>query len=194
MIPSPNTELPSGDITFQWNAVSGATGYAIWLSTIQNGSKADQFYVDTGLGTETKAVVPGIKIPQNGQTLYARIWYYVNGAWKSQVISYKTKGPGTSMLTPPNGSTLTSSTQKFAWAEISGVDLYSVLVGTSVGGYDIYGNDSNGIDTKYAKEVTVSNIPRDGKRVYLRVYWHKAGGTWNNNFQDFWFTANNAGL
>ncbi|OHA15367.1 MAG: hypothetical protein A3H57_01700 [Candidatus Taylorbacteria bacterium RIFCSPLOWO2_02_FULL_43_11] len=194
VIPSPNTELPSGDITFQWNAVSGATGYAIWLSTIQNGSKADQFYVDTGLGTETKAVVPGIKIPQNGQTLYARIWYYVNGAWKSQVISYKTKGPGTSMLTPPNGSTLTSSTQKFAWAEISGVDLYSVLVGTSVGGYDIYGNDSNGIDTKYAKEVTVSNIPRDGKRVYLRVYWHKAGGTWNNNFQDFWFTANNAGL
>ena len=78
------------------------------------------------------------------------------------------------MLSPPPGSTFSSSTVTFTWSAGS-ASAYFLFVGSSLYGADIY---NSGQVTVLSK--TVSNIPVDGRTIYVTL-GSKVNGTWTVN-------------
>ncbi len=78
---------------------------------------------------------------------------------------------GINSITPPDGSTLTGTSQTLSWTG-TGVLEYWVYVGTTVGAKDIYNSGSLGTATS----TTVNGLPTDGSTVYLRLWHREAGG------------------
>jgi hypothetical protein len=78
------------------------------------------------------------------------------------------------MLSPPPGSTFSSSSVTFTWSPGSAT-AYFLLVGSSLHGADIY---NSGIVTVLSK--TVSNIPTDGRTIYVTL-GSKVNGSWTSN-------------
>jgi sugar lactone lactonase YvrE len=84
-----------------------------------------------------------------------------------------TIGPGV-MLSPPPGSTFTSSSVTFTWSAGSAT-AYFLLVGSSLHGADIY---NSGIVTVHSK--TVNNVPTDGRTIYVTL-GSLVNGSWTVN-------------
>src|SRR5207302_4621952 len=78
------------------------------------------------------------------------------------------------MLSPSPGSTFTSSSVTFNWSAGSAT-AYALLVGNSSGGSDISNSGQISVQTK-----TVSNIPTDGRTIYVTL-WSKVNNSWVNN-------------
>src|SRR5207245_8895128 len=78
------------------------------------------------------------------------------------------------MLSPPPGSTFTSSSVTFQWSAGSAT-AYGLTVGSSPGGSDIYASSQLQVLSK-----TVNNIPTDGRTVYVRLY-SQVNGSWVSN-------------
>ena len=68
------------------------------------------------------------------------------------------------MLTPAAGSTLASGTATFTWDAGYGASAYSLWVGTSAGTYNLFGAAVTG------GSKTLTNLPTDGRTVYVRLY------------------------
>ncbi len=84
-----------------------------------------------------------------------------------------TTGPAV-MLSPPPGSTFTSSSVTFNWSAGSAT-AYFLFVGSSLHGADIY---NSGMVTVHSK--TVNNIPTDGRTIYVTL-GSKVNGSWTFN-------------
>src|SRR5437667_277098 len=93
-----------------------------------------------------------------------------------------TTGPAV-MLSPPPGSTFTSSTVTFTWSAGSAT-AYFLVVGSSLHGADIY---NSGQVTVLSK--TVSNIPTDGRTIYVTL-GSRVNGSWTTN--SYRYTAFNS--
>jgi hypothetical protein len=78
------------------------------------------------------------------------------------------------MLSPPPGSTFTSSTVTFNWSAGSAT-AYLLVLGSSVNSADIY---NSGQVTVLSK--TVNNIPTDGRTIYVTL-GSKVSGSWVTN-------------
>ncbi len=70
------------------------------------------------------------------------------------------------MLSPGPGSTFASSTMTFVWSPGS-ANKYSIFVGNSVGGSDIYNSGNLSV-----RSVTVRNIPTNGEVIHVRLRSH----------------------
>ena len=73
--PAPGTTLTSKNVTFTWTAGTGATNY--WLDVgngIGNGS------ISARSSTQTTQTVA---LPNDGRTLYIRLWTFIGGAWQT---------------------------------------------------------------------------------------------------------------
>jgi sugar lactone lactonase YvrE len=73
--PTPNSTLTGSSATFHWTAVAGAERYELYLGS--NGAGSDNLYF-SGFSTHRTANVTGL--PVNGEKIYARIYWYANGA------------------------------------------------------------------------------------------------------------------
>jgi hypothetical protein len=78
------------------------------------------------------------------------------------------------MLSPPPGSTFTSSSVTFTWSQGSAT-AYGLVIGSSMNGSDIYTSTQ-----LHTLSQTVNNIPTDGRTVYVRLY-SQVNGTWVSN-------------
>jgi hypothetical protein len=79
------------------------------------------------------------------------------------------------MISPVNGSQLTSTTQTFTWTRVSGATEYWLYLGSIPGGYNIF-NQSTGTSTSR----TATGLPSDGSMIYARL-WTLYGGAWLYN-------------
>jgi hypothetical protein len=79
------------------------------------------------------------------------------------------------MTAPAPGSTLTASTVMFQWNGGSGVSRYWLEIGTTVGAYNLYGQDAG---TNLS--ATVSGLPTNGSTLYVRL-WSLIDGAWVYN-------------
>lgn len=105
-----------------------------------------------------------------------------------QFIEREVDGGGTAkaeIISPPPGSTLSSSAVTFVWSAGSRVTQYSLWVGSTPGGQDLY-SASQGTNLS----VTVSGLPTDGRTLYVRL-WSFINGTWEGN--DYTYTAAGSG-
>ena len=85
------------------------------------------------------------------------------------------------MISPVPGSIFTGSTVTFQWTAGSAT-AYGLTIGSSAGGTDIY-NSGTALHTL---SQTVTNIPTDGRTVYVRLY-SQVNNTWS--FKSYTYTA-----
>ena len=100
---------------------------------------------------------------------------------------YAIEGPvtGAGLHTPAPGSTLDGDTVTFRWNAVSDATLYQLWVGTTPGGFELGYFPAAGTT---ASEVTVADLPLDGRTLYVRLYTAIAG---QYHFRDYTFTASN---
>jgi hypothetical protein len=95
-----------------------------------------------------------------------------------------TPNPAAQMLNPIPGSTFTSSSEIFSWSAGNGTNAYFLYVGNSAGASDIYsGNQFANLSG------TVSDIPTDGRTIYVRLSSYIPIRGWQSN--DYTYTAFN---
>ncbi|MCP4349126.1 MAG: hypothetical protein GY795_26905 [Desulfobacterales bacterium] len=80
--PVPGSELSSTTVTFTWND-SGADQY--WMRIGTTGAGSEDIYSDDQ-GTNTSKKISGL--PDNGETLYLRLYSVVNGEWLYNDYTY----------------------------------------------------------------------------------------------------------
>jgi hypothetical protein len=101
----------------------------------------------------------------------------INGAWQWNDYRYtalSSTPAKAQMLTPAAWSTLTSTTATFQWTGGTNVSQYWLEVGSTEGGRQFY---NQGLTSLSA---TVSTLPIDGSRVYMRL-WSMINGAWQWN-------------
>jgi hypothetical protein len=84
------------------------------------------------------------------------------------------------IISPPPGSTFTSSSVTFTWSAGSATD-YFLFVGSSLHSADIYNSGQVTVQSK-----TVNNIPTDGRTIYVTL-GSQVSGSWST--KDYTYTA-----
>jgi len=87
------------------------------------------------------------------------------------------------MISPPQGSTFTSSSVTFTWSAGTAT-AYFLLVGSSPHGADIYNSG-----TVTVHSTTVNNVPTDGRAIYVTL-GSQVNGSWTSN--SYTYTAFNS--
>ena len=173
--------LPGPTVTFSWNAVSGATGYSLWIGAAGAGSH--NIY-DSGARTVTS--IKAGNLPTNGETVYVRLYTIYDGVAQSNDYVF-TASKQAALTTPAPGSTLTGSTVIFNWSAATGASAYSLWLGSSgAGSHNLY--DSGEISGTSA---TAVSLPTNGTAIYARLFTNYNGFAVSS---DFVYTAANLPL
>ena len=119
-----NIKTTAGDskVTMTWNAVTGATKYAVYM--LQNGSYVCKSNAVTG----TSYTFTGLT---NGTTYNFRVKAYVNGAWKtaSAAVSGTPVASASTSVIPENIKTTGGNgTVTMSWNAVTGATKYAVYM------------------------------------------------------------------
>lgn len=167
--PIPGSALSGSTVTFQWSAGSGIELYAL---DVGNTEGASDIY-DENSHTNLSRVVSNI--PTDGRTIWVRLCWRVNGQWFNKSVSYTgIKPEAPKMSSPAPGSTLVGSTVTFTWTKGVLIERYAIDIGTSQGAYDIFDEYSH---TELSR--TVSNLPMDGRTIWVRLCY-RINGNWSH--------------
>lgn len=175
--PAPGATLTSTTQLFEWTPGTGVAQYWLYVGSTPGGA---DFY-DQDRGLSLSATVTGL--PSDGRTLYVRLWW-LRGDWEFADYTYTAMTVAATnprITDPPPGSTLGGASPLFQWSAGTGVSQYWLYVGSSPGGADLYDQD-RGLNLS----ASVTGLPMDGRALYVRLWWLRAG-TWE--FADFTFTA-----
>ena len=174
--PAPNTSAPltGASVAFSWNPGNLATHFMFYMGTTGIGSS--NLY-NSGNVTATTETVSGL--PSNGETVNARLYSLINGAWQYTDYTYAASGAPTAaaLTTPaPNTATqLTSTSVAFAWTPGNIAAHFMFYVGTTgVGSSNLYNSGNVTATTE-----TVSNLPNNDSTVYVRLY-SLINGAWQS--------------
>jgi hypothetical protein len=174
--------LTGTSATFRWFPVAGAQ-YWLDIGSTQGGN---QYYQSGNIGTVLSKAVNGL--PSDGSTVWARLWYLINGNWNFVDNSYTAYNQGSTkgvITTPVPGSTLTGSSVTFTWNAGTGATSYWIDAGSTPGGNQYYQSGALG----NVLTTNVTGLPVDGSTVYVTLY-SLVGGQWLNN--QYTYTAYSA--
>ena len=175
------TSPPKGSIiastaTFTWSPGS-ANDFQFRLGT-KLGS--NDIY-GSGPTNSTSETVTGI--PTNGETIYARLYYQINGGLQYFDYTYKAAippPPPPALTSPMPGTTLPGPAVTFSWTPGSATT-FQFFVGTTLGTDDLY---YSGVIS--STSVDVSNLPINGHTIYARLYY-VANSAWQ--YIDYTYSA-----
>ncbi len=168
--PTPGSKLTSTTVAFTWTPGNVATQFKFTLGTTGPGST--NLYNSGTVSVLTETVS---HLPSNGTTVYATLYWLINGTWYSANYTYTAYGTiqPAQLITPTPGSTLSSTTVTFAWLPGNAATLFQLYVGTTgIGSSNLYNSGSVTTTTK-----TVSGLPTTGKTLYVELSWY-IGTTW----------------
>jgi hypothetical protein len=167
--PGLSTLLGSSNVNFQWTAGTGVSLYQLSLSVIGPGQS--ELYMFKGAATSATATT----LQAKGQIVYARLSSDIGGVWQYNDYQYTESGTTSAALltspTPGLGTVLGSSNVIFQWTAGTGVNLYQLNLGSTLGASDLY------LYKGSATSTTVPSLPANGQIVYARLY-SKINGTW----------------
>ena len=173
--PTPGSVLGTSNVAFSWTPGTGVTQYDLYLGTTAGSAN---IYNSAGV-TSTSVTAP--KIPALGETVFARLYYRINGTWDHTDYTYTESPIVDPVLTSPTaGSVLGTTNVVFSWTPGAGVTQYDLYLGTTVGSANLY--NSAGVTTT---SVTVPRLPSKGVTVYARLYY-QIKGVWQ--FTDYTYT------
>lgn len=185
--------LSGNVVTFTWSAGSGVEEY--WL---QIGSKLNGIDIyDASQGTSLQTKVGSI--PLSG-AVYVKLWYRISTLWKYTVFTYSgsissdtDSGTGNSsstnvtkaaIISPQNGTTLTSTSVTFKWSSAASALCYWLMIGDNTEEWNIY-TASQDLNTS----VTLDGLPGDSRTLYVRLWTKGTSGIWVYN--DYIYTGSN---
>jgi len=118
-------------------------------------------------------------IPTNGQTVYARLYSWINGTWQHNDYVYTESGSTVpAVLTSPApgvGTVLGTSSVQFQWSAGTGVADYQLnLSAIAPGESELYLYKGTSLSA------TATTLPANGVQVYARLY-SRINGTWRYN-------------
>ena len=177
--PTPGSTLPGSSVTFSWTTGSGVSQYYLYVGNSFGGS--DIYAASQGLATSATVS----NLPADGRTIYVRLWSYIPSLgwlWRDYTYTAAVMATPAAIYSPAPGSTLPGSSATFYWTPGSGVSMYYLYVGSSFGGFDIYAA-SQGLATA----ATVSNLPTDGRTIYVRLWSYISNMGWL--WRDYTYTA-----
>jgi hypothetical protein len=175
--PAQGATVGAPSVTFSWTPGLGISNYALWLGTAVGSSDL----YSSGDTSATTVTVTGL--PENGGTLYARLFSETGGVYQSHDYTFvlATAGPAT-MISPTAGSTLGTSGVMFTWTTGTGVTQYNLWLGLSgPGSSDLYASGWTA-----STSVTVPRLPANGAKVYARLFSEGSGGI---QHVDYTYTA-----
>ena len=154
--PTPGSLLTDSSVTFSWTTGTLVTQYDLHVGTTGAGSSN----IFGGTVSGQNKTVTGI--PTTGETVYVRLYSFIDGAWQYLDYTY-TEEIAAVMTSPKPGSTLSSGTVTFTWTKsnIPGTQ-YGILVGTEgQGSSNVY--KSGALD---GTTITVS-VPTTGGQLWV---------------------------
>jgi len=167
--PGLSTLLGSSNVNFQWTAGTGVSLYQLSLSVIGPGQS--ELFMFKGAATSATATT----LPAKGQIVYARLSSEIGGVWQSNDYQYTESGTtSAALLTSPApglGTVLGSNNVTFQWTAGTGVNLYQLNLGSTLGASDLY------LYKGTATSTTVPSLPANGQIVYARLY-SRINGVW----------------
>ena len=176
--PLPGSTLSNtGSTTYKWYPVAGTPGYWLDIGSTQG---SHNYYSSGNVSTVLSLAVANNVLPTNGSSVWARLYYLVNGNWQYTDSSFTSYGSSSTavMTSPAPGSILSGSSQAFSWSAAAGASGYWIDAGSTAGAHDIYssGNLGNVLTT------TVSGLPTNGSTVYITLYTLQNGNWLSNGY------------
>lgn len=184
--PAAGATLPGSAATFGWSPVAGALEYFFYAGT----SAGANNIAGRSTGTTTSVTVSGL--PVSGQAVYVRLWTRFSAGWQYRDIAYTAASSGSqggqgttpaakaTMASPQPGSGLGASAT-FTWNHATGAQQYFFYMGTTAGS-----NNLVGVNMGIERTVSLSNLPRDGSVLYVRL-WTLLPGGWQ--YADYTYRA-----
>jgi 6-phosphogluconolactonase (cycloisomerase 2 family) len=172
--PVPGSTLSGSNVTFTWNAGTGASAY--WID-IGSTAGAHDYYSSGNLGNVLTTTINGL--PANGSTMYVTLYTEINGTWGDNAYTYTAFSAGSAnavMTSPVPGSTLSGSSVTFTWNAGTGASAYWIDIGSSAEAHDYYSSGSLGT----ALTTTANGLPTDGSTIYVTLY-SQTDGAWSAN-------------
>lgn len=175
--PPNGSSLKVANQEFKWTN-AGAGAYRVFVG---NSVGANDVGSASTVGTASSAT---IALPTDGRRLYVRMYSYMRDVWFATDTTYNafssTPMPAT-ISTPINGSNLAGWTQSFFWNNVGAVGHdYVAVVGSTVGADDL------GYYSTPGTSITISGLPTDGRKIYVRLYSFIGG---DYQLRDFSYTA-----
>jgi len=161
--PMANSDLSGFSTTFTWTPSAGASGYKLWVGSTIAGSN------DIYSGALTTGSTATANVPPNGETVYARLFTELNGAWAHTDYTYTAPTLTLGALTyPAQSGYLDGPSTTFTWSAGVGATGYKLWVGTTLGSNDLY--PSTVELGPSVTSVMVPDLPTNGETVYARFY------------------------
>jgi hypothetical protein len=160
--PTPSSTLTSNSVKFTWSAGTAGSQYDLHLSAVAPGGY--DLYL-SGHVSGTSATATGL--PTNGETIYARLYTFLNGVTVYNDYTYTAISVSSAKLTSPAPSTtLTSNSVSFTWSAGAAGSQYDLhLSAVAPGGFELYfSGHIAGTST------TVNGLPANGEKIYARLY------------------------
>jgi len=175
--PTPGSVLGGSTVTFTWT--NTGTQYLLYVGTTVRNENLDLVRA----GTATTATVTNV--PTAGATLYVTLFSLIAGNWVAESYTYTESGSphAATMVSPTNGTTFASASQTFTWTPYTGATSYLLYVGTTAG------NDNVDLVKTTSTTATVTNLPTNGKPLYVKLYSY-VSGAWESN--SYTYTAASA--
>ncbi|HYG97695.1 MAG TPA: hypothetical protein VD837_01095 [Terriglobales bacterium] len=171
--PADRTTVDDTTVRFEWNAVSNAQAYYV--------------YVGTGLGlkdsfdsAELSATTVTASALRPSTTYYVRLWTKLDGYWKFRDTTFNT-GTGVARLTLPlDGATNVDPAVAIQWNAVQDAETYYLYVGSAPGLQDVFGSGET------LKNSVVVPALKPQTTYYARI-WTRKNGAWR--FTDSTFTT-----
>ena len=156
------------DQPITWSPYSGATKYEVYVGTAPGLNNIAQSNETTG--TSFTLPVSAASLVNSDQTVYVRLYSYVNGQWL--YVDYTPQLEAKALLYAPVASQQVDvMSQRFAWNSVQNAQAYYLYVGTTPGAKDLVDSGETP-----ALQYTAGLIP-PAQTVYSRM-WTKIGGAW----------------
>ncbi len=184
--PIPETALDSNNVTFSWSQPTDANSFKLDIGSTGIGS--NNIYSSATISESSIAVNT---LPADGSTLYVRLSTFVIDKWMHYDFTYTASSHLAEDQLPQiisllDNVVLDGTSQTFTWtANGADIEKYRVFIGSTKRGSDYYKSSRLNADTS---SVTVSGLPTDGSRVYVRLKF-KLNGKWYRH--DYRYTAIN---
>ena len=182
--PGPGSVLSGSNVTFIWTPGSGVTAYSLSVGTYGPG------YFNLGGSPQLSSSTTSYtvtNIPTDGKPVYITLRYQINNVWQTTDYTY-TAAPLADppvILSPSPSSVLPGSSVTFTWKPSSAVTAYSISAGTYGPGYFNLGGSPQ--LPASATSYTLTNIPTNGKPVYITLRYQVNGAVWQTT--DYTYTA-----